>query len=378
MRIAIISNAAFNAPGGAGQIAGIYAELLKSRGHEIRAWGPHTEFLRLGSMSGLARLRFHLNDLQPDDETVKEILDWKPDVLLTHNLTGCGFGTPKRIKDAGIRWVHFLHDVQLIEPSGQIIEGESMRPLRDIWRMYWSSRRHVSMGEPDAVISPTKWLLEFHQRYDWFKTCKAEVISNPLISGSCHGSRFSTGSAVADREKTFAVSPADAGRIIYVGRLDQDKGIDLLLEAWKKLDIPSKHLVIVGDGSWRERIKAMDDPTIELRGILPNADVRKLFTESSVAVVPSRVWENQPTVILEALCAGCRVVAADVGGVRETLGNAGWIVKPDSVDALVEGMRVAYTSNDDATRQDATQKIVAAHDPDVAADRLEGLLRSNL
>lgn len=357
MRIAILSNAPLNALGGAGQIAGAYAELLRTRGHEIKTWGPSSAFNDLGAMDALTRLWFHLNDLRPQDDVAREIRSWAPDVLLTHNLTGCGFGTPKAV---GARWVHVLHDVQLIEPSGQIIEGESFRSVRNMWRSLWSALRHSAMQEPGAVASPTQWLLDLHKKYGWFKTCTAEVIPNPIMGGS---------------SSALGGSPADAGRVIYVGRLDPDKGIDLLMEAWKKISDPSVHLTVVGEGSWREW---PSDPAIDVRGPLPNADVRKLFAESAVAVMPSRVWENQPTVILEALAAGCAVVATDVGGVRETLGDAGWIVRPNSADALAAGIKAALNTPLSATRESARREILSRHDPEAVVGRLEGILKSNL
>ena len=336
-------------------MAGTYAELLRARGHEIKTWGPKTAFSTLGAMDAVTRLWFHLTDLQPQDDVAREIRSWSPDVLLTHNLTGCGFGTPKAV---GVRWVHFLHDVQLIEPSGQIIEGESFRFVRNAWRGLWSGLRHSAMQEPDAVVSPTQWLQDFHKKYGWFAKCQTEIIPNPIRIGSV---------------------PAEKKRqAVFVGRLDADKGIDLLVASWKELADPSARLVIIGEGSWLKRLQDTADPTIEVRGPLPNADVRKDLAESAVAVMPSRVWENQPTVILEALAAGCNVVATDVGGVRETLGNAGWIVKPNDVEALASGIADALKMKDDGSRADARREILSRHDPEAVVGRLEGVLKSNL
>jgi glycosyltransferase involved in cell wall biosynthesis len=71
--------------------------------------------------------------------------------------------------------------------------------------------------------------------------------------------------------------------------------------------------------------------------------------------VPSRVQENQPTVILEALAAGSRVIASNVGGVGETLGQAGWLIPPGSPDALVSGVRSALASQEDKARSSSTR-----------------------
>lgn len=350
-----------NALGGAGQIAGTYAELLSVRGHEVKTWGPKSAFAKLSSMDALTRLWFHLTDLAPQGDVAREIRAWRPDVLLTHNLTGCGFGTPQALRESGVRWVHVLHDVQLVEPSGQIIEEESLRFVRSLWRKFWSEMRHVAMKEPDVVVSPTKWLLDFHKKFGWFTTSRSEVIPNPVGMGL---------------QPNLLNKRTDS--VLFVGRLDRDKGIDLLVDAWTKITDTTKHLVIIGEGSWKMRLAQLKDSTIDVRGPLPNDEVRKIFAESKVAVLPSRVWENQPTVILEALAAGCHVVATDVGGVRETLGDAGWVVKPNSTEALASGIRLALQASHDETREKIRREILGLHDPEVAVERLEGVLKSNL
>ncbi len=378
MRIAILNNMPFDAPGGSGRIAGVYADLLRSHGHEIQWWGARSDFYNLGTMDSIARLLFHLVDLRPDENMIRDIRAWHPDVLLTHNLTGCGFSTPKALHNIGLRWVHVLHDVQLIEPSGRIIESDSSSGVHRPWRWFWSNARQAAMSEPDAVISPTKWLLDFHKKYGWFKKCHTEVIPNPVSPRI-----FSKNIKQIYGEQAGAAQTASVGhpisrndmQVIYVGRLDRDKGIDLLIDAWKMIDLPSKHLVIVGDGSRLTKIRDMKDSTIDVRGTLSNDQVYTLFAESIIAVVPSRVWENQPTVILEALSAGCRVVAADVGGIRETLGDAGVLVRPCSVRALVEGIQKALAHAADPT---SVVQILSRHDPESCVARMEGLLKSKM
>ena len=87
--------------------------------------------------------------------------------------------------------------------------------------------------------------------------------------------------------------------------------------------------------------------------------------------------ENQPTVILEALANGCKVVAADVGGVRETLGSAGWIFTPGSAQEFSKSILQALQDTD-AKREMAASEILRLHDPKVFVSCLAGLLKSNL
>lgn len=352
MRIAVLINTMTT--GGAGTVAKTYDELLVARGHDVRVWTAGPEFSRLSEKNLFSRLWFHLNDLGANSSTVNDVVEWKPDVLLTHNLTGCGFGTPRSIRSAGIRWVHVLHDVQLIEPSGQIVFGESFRRLRAIWRWKWSLLRHFVMKEPNAVVSPTKWLLEFHQKFGWFKKIRTSVIPNPVPPAPA---------------PSIARRGTDA---LFVGRVDADKGIFVLLDAWKKMNASSSRLVIIGDGSLLSSLKSQNLPGVEFRGTQSSEEVRRAMEESAVVVVPSLVMENQPTVILEALAAGCAVVASDVGGVRETLGDAGTIVPPNDADALARSIQNATVDEQKA------KSVLESHDPEVCVQRLVDVLKTNL
>jgi glycosyltransferase involved in cell wall biosynthesis len=288
------------------------------------------------------------------------MLEWKPGVLLTHNLTGCGFGTPQVIQKSGVRWVHVLHDPQLFEPSGKIMHGETHERWRDVWRFAWTRLRRKALGRPDAVVSPTRWLLAQHERRGFFSRTRCEVIPNPLpAAASAHEAR-------------------DDLAVIYLGRLDPDKGIDLLLDAWQNVRHVASKLVIVGRGMRSEEIKKIGDPKIEYRGQLASEEVVRLLQRCGVCVVPSLVLENQPTVILEALSAGCRVVASDVGGTAETLDAAGWIFPAGSVRGLIEALLQALQSTHDPQREHLAAQILRLHDPAFCVSRLEGLLKSNL
>ena len=357
MRIAVITN---DGPqgGGAGRIASMYSDALIRHGHEVRTWGPNETFHQLAKMSSLGRLFFHLGDLRAHQDVVSQILEWHPNALLTHNLTGCGFATPKLIRRRGIRWVHMLHDVQLFEPSGQIIEGESMPLFHWLWRKKWSMLRRIAMGEPNEVVSPTKWLLEAHHAFGWFRKTQTVVIPNPI-----------------EQKKNINEINRDAKQIIFVGRVDWDKGIDLLIEAWLKVRDTASRLVIVGDGAWLSRIRALKDSKIEVCGRQTSAEVARHLSASGILVVPSRVHENQPTVILEGLAAGCRIIATNVGGVKETLDGEGDVVEPNSVSALVTSINEAL---DDKSSQTNAVRVLAAHDPDLCVSALTGALRSNL
>jgi len=357
MRIAIISNAHSAAGGGAGRIAQIYKELLRARGHEILQWGPIPDFQRLSRMNAFARLRFHLNDLAVDEKIAKEVCIWKPDVIITHNLTGCGMATAEKIRQSGIRWVHVLHDVQLVEPSGQIVEGESLYFLRQIWRSLWSSARLRAFGTPTVIISPSHWLFDFYASWNWFEKAERHIIPNPM-------------------PRLEVSTKHELDRVLYVGRLDADKGIDVLLSAWSRLDRPNKKLVCIGSGAWEEKLRQKTDPTIEYLGPQSPTRVLEEMSRAALVIVPSRVWENQPTVILEALSVGCEVIATRVGGIPELVEHVGTLIPAGDAQALLQAMKkVLENPADPMATEEERIELLNQHDPEACVRALEQTLQ---
>ena len=360
MKLAVLTNDySPNPRGGGGIIAEQYVRSLQARGHEVRV----LKCSDVRRRNILARVIFHLRDLFARDEIVREILEIKPDMLLTHNLTGCGFGTPKAIQRAGIPWVHMLHDVQLVEPSGQIMQGESHETLRRLWRFYWSRLRRVALGKPTAVFSPTSWLLEFHRKYGFFREIKSTIVPNPIPT------------SLPIPATSYQLPATD---LLFAGRLSKDKGVDLLIAAWSGLGDGRPLLHIVGDGELEKDIESISDPLLVKHGHLSHDEVLSLMRKCETVTVPSRVWENQPTVILEALSQGCRVIASDVGGIPETLGNAGRLFPAGNIQALRDALRQTIGRVRTTEEIAAAQSVIARHRADVVADVLEAFLRSNL
>ncbi len=113
--------------------------------------------------------------------------------------------------------------------------------------------------------------------------------------------------------------------IIYVGRLDHQKGVDWLLSLMPDVlaQLPSHDLLIVGDGPQRSALEVQ----AKSLGIAERVhfagwreDVPAILASCDLLVLPSR-WEGMPNALLEAMATGLPVVAANVAGVAEILGN---------------------------------------------------------
>lgn len=143
------------------------------------------------------------------------------------------------------------------------------------------------------------------------------------------------------------------GRLVYVGRLADKKGVDVLVEALARLD--GAHLDVIGDGPDRAALEAQArrlgvEDRVRFLGKLPRADVLSALATAHLVVIPSRVgaggdMDGTPVVLCEAMAAGVPVVASDLGGLGECIADGvdGLLVPPGDVDALAAVLSQALT-----------------------------------
>jgi glycosyltransferase involved in cell wall biosynthesis len=125
--------------------------------------------------------------------------------------------------------------------------------------------------------------------------------------------------------------------LLFVGDLSRDKGVQVLLDAYRRLDAPTR-LVLAGRNPTPD---AWDfPPGSGWAGELPHHEVVELFRSARAVVVPS-VWADPcPTVVLEAMAAGRPVVAAASGGIVDMVvdGGTGLLVPPGDATALATAL----------------------------------------
>ena len=149
-------------------------------------------------------------------------------------------------------------------------------------------------------------------------------------------------------------------RIIFIGRLSKRKGCDWLLRSFAGLPASTEPLTLelVGDGRDRRSLEDLAKhlgirDRVHFRGTTSDLVKRQLLENAAVAVFPSLGGESFGYVLAEAIAAGAPVVAGDIPGYRETLGNLGAyaypLVEPGNVDHLARAIR-ATIERDTETR----------------------------
>ena len=183
-----------------------------------------------------------------------------------------------------------------------------------------------------------------------------------------------------------ATSVPDAPRLLSVGRLCEQKGQILLLEAARLLREEGRRfeLVLVGDGPMRSDIESAIDryglqDCCELTGWASSAEVRERMSAARCIVLPSFA-EGLPVVIMEAMALGRPVISTWIAGVPELLeqGKSGWLVPAGSVEALADAMRSALDAETGALTamgRYAAERVRSQHDIQTEAAKLAALLR---
>ncbi|MCB9505762.1 MAG: glycosyltransferase family 1 protein [Gemmatimonadales bacterium] len=129
--------------------------------------------------------------------------------------------------------------------------------------------------------------------------------------------------------------------VLYVGRLAAEKNLTLLLDAWSGLVArgTSAELVLVGRGPLGDVIASARHPQVTLAGMLTGEPLWQAYASADLFAFPSST-ETFGNVLLEAMASGLPSLAAAAGGVLDFAvhGENAWLVEPDSVPALVEGL----------------------------------------
>lgn len=181
-------------------------------------------------------------------------------------------------------------------------------------------------------------------------------------------------------------APPSGRRLVCIGRLSEQKGHLLLIEAAALVaqQEPDFELVLAGDGELRgpieERIRAHRlDKHVRITGWISSDQVRQELLDARALVLASFA-EGLPVVVMEAMALGRPVVSTGIAGIPELVlpDENGWLVPAGDAPALATAM-LACLRTDDTTLarmgQSARQRVLVRHDVDVEAERLADLFQ---
>ena len=187
--------------------------------------------------------------------------------------------------------------------------------------------------------------------------CRSVGISPAKCVTIYHGidlDEFASGGPSREEVRASLGLPLDARVVIMVARLVPEKAHETLIEAAPRIaaEVPSLRFLIVGEGSRLEELRGLvrDRGAAELFHFLgKRRDIRDLYRAADVSCLTSS-REGFSIAVVESLASGLPVVATDVGGNREAIGDgvSGYVVPPADAGAVAH--RLASLLHDDALR----------------------------
>lgn len=179
-------------------------------------------------------------------------------------------------------------------------KGSFFKSLLNVVEMYLHHRILNLYDNIDLYISPSRFLRDKVLEMG----LKGEVICLP----NC-----------VDIEGFEPVYEWQEKSIVYVGRISNEKGVETLIDAVKK--ITGLQLKIIGDGPLKgcleKKVRAENIDNVVFLGYRAGKDLHDEIQKSMFLVIPSEWYENNPRTIIEAFALGKPVVGARIGGIPE-------------------------------------------------------------
>ena len=307
-------------PGGAERVMSILAGVLASRGHKVKiitydkgcpAFYPlHPEVtvqkLRLSGGSVVRRVNNHFRRIPAFRHVIRET---RPDIVISF-----------------MDRTNVLILVAAIGLDVPVIVSERTDPQRYSPGFPYGCLRHWLYRKAMSVVVQSK------TQAGWFKQMsnRVAVIPNPVQACAndlnCQARRTSL--------------------VMAAGRLSHEKGFDLLLTAFAKINRkhPEWNLVIYGDGPERPALeRQIRELKLNGRVQLPGVTARlSTHLRTAGCFVLSSRFEGFPNVLMEALACGCPVVASNCADISEIVrhGWNGLLIPPEDPDGLANALRL--------------------------------------
>jgi glycosyltransferase involved in cell wall biosynthesis len=295
-------------------------------------------FGRQEKPNALRRLAWHIREIWNPvaARRIGKILDAeKPEVVNTHNVSGFSLAVWREVKRRNLRLVHTVHDYYLMCPRCTLFDKARNCEKRCLsCKALTLNRRRISRL-PDSVVSVSQHALNEHIRRHYLEDRPATVIYNIQGASRSFPSRTRQGGQ-------------SSGDVIFgfIGRVEEEKGIETLLAASRLLPPSNWRLKIAGKGL-DDYVKSLadrfPDPRIEWLGF---TDAEKFYASVDVVILPSLWAEPLPYVCVESLHAGISLICALSGGIPEIaqLSDKVEFFPAGNVSALAGKMNLALAS----------------------------------
>lgn len=182
--------------------------------------------------------------------------------------------------------------------------------------------------------------------------------------------------------------PVDTPYFLYAGRMDYDKGVHILLDAWRQLKSNYDGAIQLkiagtngfGTAGYVEHLMSLGLPDVFFLGEVNKDRVADLLRNAYVTILPSIWFDNLPNAILESYASGTAVISSNIGSFRECVvdNETGLLFKAGDPDDLAQKMRYALDHPEQVALMSQKARIAALekYSRTMHLSRLESLFKS--
>jgi len=375
MRVLMV-HAAYQQRGGEDSVVDTEVTLLRDHGHEVQLYLRHNDEATSAGRLGVASQALWSRRSEADMGRLLET--FKPDVVHVHNtwpMVSPSVYWPAF--KAGVPVVQTLHNFRLMCPQAMFLrEGKICEdclgklPWRGVVRgCYRKSRMQT------ALLAST---VQLHRAMGSYERAVTLFVALSAFSKS----KFVQGGLDADRiviKPNFVEDTGD-GLLdqrtggLFVGRLSDEKGISVLLDALRLGQAP---VTVIGDGDWGQQTRQQLGN--QALGFRPVAEILSRMKTAAYLVLPSLCGENFPRTIAEAYSCGLPVIASRLGAMAELIedGETGLLFEVGNARDLADKLAWAEAHPQEMLRMGraARQRYLERYTPDRNHDELMAIYR---
>lgn len=372
MKILIASDLYWPTINGVATFSRNLAKGLVAHGHEVLVIAPSQtgkkyretddgyEIVRTASVPFYFYQNFKIS-LYPNIEVKKAIDEFQPDVIHIQMLMMIGQAVMKYGNKMGIPIVSTNHAMPENLMDNLKLLAPIARPINYMLKAY-GLRFH---SKADYVTLPTRAAIDMFGVDIEQSSVPIEPVSNGIDL-----SRFKPGKPLVETIEKFKL-PTDLPIITYVGRLDAEKHISVLIKAFiRVMAVKDAHLLIVGSGTDVDNLKSLVRELglvrhVTFTGRVSDEDVINLHKVGTVFCMPSPA-ELQSIAALEAMASGQPIVAVDAGALKELCqtGRNGYLCEQDNDEQIARGL-LNIISDPKLRAKMSKQSLAIAHTHDL-------------
>ena len=381
MRILLATDTYYPDVNGAAYFTYRLATMLSQRGHNVFVMCPSRSFRTTVSNDNAVTVYgirsipipiyrdFRISPLFIPRSVTRAVKEISPDIVHIQNHFLIGKEVVSAAKRLGIPAIgtnHFMPE--------NLVHYLHLPGIAERWVQKLAWRQFVRVFEQlDSVTTPTKTAAALLEK---------AALNKDVMPVSCgiDLERFKPTNDGAYLKQRFGI-PTDRPVLLYVGRLDKEKKIDVVLRALPDISrVTGVHLVLAGLGKEKQNLEALAEKlgirkAVTFTGFVPDEDLQNIYRVADVFVTAG-IAELQSIVTMEAMASGLPVVAVNAMALPELVHNGenGYLFSDGDSEMLAERV-IAILANRAlrARMSERSLEIIKDHDINKTVEKYESI-----